>query len=232
MLGLWRQAAHGGPLSHAIGSCRSLFIGAAVFSALINLLYLTPTLYMMQVYDRAIPASGHGTLALLTLVAFAALATLSVLDWVRSRLLVRASARLDHDLAGPVMDALLRQGAGPKARAGALRDFDAFRQSLTGPALLAALDAPWTPVFLLVGFMVHWSLGLVGLLSAALLLGLALLNERATKAPLEAANREAAAGYGELEHAARSVEAVRALGMRGVLVRRQVAQRRDRKSVV
>ena len=226
MLGLWRQAAHGGPLSHAIGSCRSLFIGAAVFSALINLLYLTPTLYMMQVYDRAIPASGHGTLALLTLVAFAALATLSVLDWVRSRLLVRASARLDHDLAGPVMDALLRQGAGPKARAGALRDFDAFRQSLTGPALLAALDAPWTPVFLLVGFMVHWSLGLVGLLSAALLLGLALLNERATKAPLEAANREAAAGYGELEHAARSVEAVRALGMRGVLVRRQVAQRR------
>lgn len=226
MLGLWRHAAHSGPLSHAIGSCRSLFIGAAAFSALINLLYLTPTIYMMQVYDRAIPASGHGTLVLLTLAAFAALATLSALDWVRSRLLVRASARLDHALAGPVMDALLRQGAGPKARAGALRDFDAFRQSLTGPALLAALDAPWTPVFLLVGFMVHWSLGLVGLLSTALLLALALLNERATKAPLEAANREASAGYGELEHAARSVEAVRALGMRGVLVRRQVAQRR------
>ena len=226
MFDFWRGAPDRGAMAGAISSCRSLFIAAAVFSALINLLYLTPTIYMMQVYDRAIPAGGHATLALLTIAALGGLAALSLLDWVRSRLLVRASARLDHALAAPVMDALLRRGRGGAERASAMRDFDTFRQSLAGPALLAALDAPWTPVFLIVGFMVHWTLGVMGLFSAAVLVGLALLNERATRSPLEAANRAAAASYTDLGHAARSAEAVRALGMRRGLVARQIVHRR------
>ena len=226
MLDFWRRSPDSGVLSGAIASCRSLFVAAAMFSALINLLYLTPTLYMMQVYDRAIPAGGHATLALLTLAALGGLITLSLLDWLRSRLLVRASARLDHALAKPVMDALLQQGRGGGERANALRDFDTFRQSLAGPALLAALDAPWTPVFLIVAFMVHWTLGVTGLISAAVLAGLALLNERATSAPLEAANRAAAIAYADLDHTARAADTVRALGMRSGLVARQVAHRR------
>lgn len=227
MFEFWHSVTDDSPLSRAISPCRSLFIGAALFSALINLLYLTPTLYMMQVYDRAIPAASHATLALLSLVAVAGLAALSVLDWVRSRLLVRASARIDHALAAPVMDAIFRPNVDRAVRASALRDFDTFRQSLSGPVLLAVLDAPWTPVFVIIGFLVHWTLGLMGLVSVGLLIGLACLNERATRSPLEAANRQAAAGYAEMEHAARSADTVRALGMRSVLVRRQVAQRRQ-----
>ncbi len=227
MFYFWRHAPDGGAMTAALASCRRLFLVAAMFSALINLLYLTPTIYMMQVYDRAIPAGGHATLALLTVAAIAGLAALSLLDWVRSRLLVRASARLDHALAAPVMDAVLRRGRKGVERANALRDFDTFRQSLAGPALLAALDAPWTPVFLIVGFLVHWTLGLMGVISAVILVGLALLNQRATRAPLEAANRAAAAAYTDLDHSARSVDAVRALGMRRGLVARQVAHRRQ-----
>ena len=69
---------------------------AAGFSALVNLLYLTPTLYMMQVYDRVVPTGGLTTLAFLTVIAVLALAALSGLDWIRGRLLLRAGLRLDR----------------------------------------------------------------------------------------------------------------------------------------
>ncbi len=226
MLVDWRLPKDG-VLQRAVKSCERLILWAAAFSALINLLYLTPTIYMMQVYDRALPAGGRGTLIVLSFAAIGGLLTLSVLDWVRSRLLVRISARLDHALAGPVLGAVLSGRADAKGRGTALRDLDSVRQSLAGPALLALLDAPWSPIFLIVGFMVHWSLGLMGLISSIILIGLALLNERAVRAPIEAAGRAAAVGYAELEHASAKADSVRALGLRHGLVFRHIQYRRQ-----
>lgn len=218
----------GRPLRQAFVENRPLLLHVAVFSALLNLLYLAPTLYMMQVYDRVIPTGSHITLALLTLVTVGALATLSLLDWFRSRLLVHVSTRLNIRLAGPVLQAVLRRPNLTRVeRSAAMRDFDAFRQSFAGPALLAAFDAPWTPIYLLVGFIVHPLLGLTGAVSAVILVGLAWLNERATHKPLENANKVAAAAYTEEEYAARSSDAVRALGMRTALTVRQLEQRRE-----
>jgi ATP-binding cassette, subfamily C, type I secretion system permease/ATPase len=217
-----------GPLRQAFVENRSLLLHVAVFSALLNLLFLAPTLYMMQVYDRVIPTGSHITLALLTLATVGALATLSLLDWFRSRLLVHVSSRLDARLAGPVLQAVLRRPSLSRVeRSAAMRDFDAFRQSFAGPALLAAFDAPWTPIYLLVGFVVHPLLGLTGLVSAAVLVALAWLNERATHKPLERANQVAAAAYTEEEYASRSADTVRALGMRTALTVRQLNQRRE-----
>ncbi|NWN23169.1 type I secretion system permease/ATPase, partial [Escherichia coli] len=76
-------------------------------SALLNLLYIAPTLYMLQVYDRVIPTRGLQTLAFLTLVLIFALATLALLDGIRGRLLVRAGVRLDAALAPQILDATL-----------------------------------------------------------------------------------------------------------------------------
>ena len=84
------------PLAEALTACRTHFIWAFVFSALVNLLYLTPTLYMMQVYDRVVPTGGLTTLVLITAVAVFALAALSGLDWLRGRLMLRAGLRLDR----------------------------------------------------------------------------------------------------------------------------------------
>ncbi|MBL7373575.1 type I secretion system permease/ATPase, partial [Escherichia coli] len=78
-----------------------------MFSALLNLLYIAPTLYMLQVYDRVIPTRGLQTLAFLTLVLIFALATLALLDGIRGRLLVRAGVRLDAALAPQILDATL-----------------------------------------------------------------------------------------------------------------------------
>src|SRR3954466_12522940 len=90
-------------LREALADCRKRFMAAAVFSLLINILYLAPTLYMLQVYDRVVPTAGRITLLFITLALALALLALSALDMVRNRLLVRASQRLDALLAPRIL---------------------------------------------------------------------------------------------------------------------------------
>ena len=111
-----------GPLHAALRACKTHFAAAATFSALANLLYLAPTIYMIQVYDRAVPTGGLMTLAGLTLVVAVSLAVLSALEWLRSRVLVRAGARLDRLLAPSLLSALLSiQSLTPAARSQTMR---------------------------------------------------------------------------------------------------------------
>lgn len=214
-------------LTAAFGACRRHFLYAAIFSALLNLLYLAPTLYMLQVYDKVVPTRGAMTLGFLTLVLLFALGALSLLDLMRSRLLVRASMRLDRLLSGAVLDATLARPAA--AREGltkqALREFDNLRQTLTGIGALAVFDAPWTPIYILVAFVIHPTLGLLGLVGAAALLALAWRNERATRARLQKANEAANTAYLSQEYSAASADVVRALGMRQAMVRKHLDER-------
>jgi PrtD family type I secretion system ABC transporter len=215
------------PLVAAFRSCKAHFVWAASFSALLNLLYLAPTLYMLQVYDRVVPARGGMTLLFLTLVLAFALATLSALDAVRSRLFVRASMRLDRQLAGAILDATLarpKEGGEVMTRQ-AMRDFDTLRQTLTGGALMALFDAPWLPIYLIVSFLLNPYLGLVVLIGGGLLLVIAWLNDRATKARLQRATEAANYAYVSQEQSAGGADAVRALGMRRAMVARHLAER-------
>ncbi len=214
------------PLRRALRACRRHFLAAAAFSALVNLLYLVPTLYMLLVYDRVMPTNGVQTLVLASLVGLSAVAALSVLDWVRSRLLVRASARLERELAGPVMAAVLAQpGLSRMQRSQATRQFDTFRQALSGAAMISAFDAPWSPIYVIAGFLLHPAIGLMCLLSCGLMLGLAWMNEKSTHAPLKAANDAAAAAYGRQDYTSAWAAEVRALGMGRALVAKQLEER-------
>lgn len=215
-------------LQPAIRACRTHFAMAAAFSALINVLYLAPTIYMMQVYDRVVPTNGVMTLVFITVVVGVAIATLSSLDAVRARLMTRASLRLDRLLSELVLDRLLvRSLAKPDepSTQQAMREFDTFRQSLGGPAAIALFDVPWTPLYLIVAFAIHPTLGILVLIAGAILVTLALINERQSKAGAEEAHRANNAAYEAQETTLRKAEIVRALGMRRALVRRQIAQR-------
>ncbi|WP_184112178.1 type I secretion system permease/ATPase [Sphingomonas abaci] len=208
----------------ALERCRRHLIGAAGFSALVNLLYIVPTLYMLQVYDRVVPTQGVQTLGFLTLVLLFALACLSLLDRVRSRLLVRAGVRLDADLAPLLLDATMARPEAPAARA-AMRDFDAMRGVLTGPGMLALFDAPWTPLYVLVCFLVHPWIGLVALAGGAILPAIAWRNEVATRSGMARAQEVATRTYAAQDAMLAAAENVRALGMRRALVARQLRQR-------
>src|SRR3546814_2118212 len=142
-------------LSEAVRACRTHFILAATFSALINILYLAPTIYMMQVYDRVVPTNGVLTLIFITVVVGVAIATLSALDAIRVRLMTRASLRLDRLLSGVILDRLLARSRalpGEPSTPQARRALDLLRQSLAGPAATALFDVPWQPLYPLVAF--------------------------------------------------------------------------------
>jgi ATP-binding cassette subfamily C protein len=209
----------------ALRACRPHLMAAAVFSALINILLLAPTIYMMQVYDRVVPTEGRLTLLYLTLVVAFALATQTALESVRSRLLTLAGLRLDRLLAGGILQKLMSAMA-PGASAQGMREFDVVRQALSGPVAVAAFDIPWTPIYVLVAFMIHPALGAMTIVGGAVLVVLAVFNERATRARAREAFIAQAQAYASQEAAAANGEVVRALGMRGALRERQLADRR------
>ena len=213
------------PLADALKACRQHFVWAAVFSALVNLLYLTPTLYMMQVYDRVVPTGGLMTLVLVTAVAVFALAALAALDWLRGRLMLRAGLRLDRLLSGKVLARVVDlQAKSPNTQA--LREFDHVRSAIGGQGMLALFDAPWTPIYLLCCFLLHPAIGLLTLVGGGVLFTLAWLNERDTRPRLRKAMQSQNAAYAAQEGIAGQSEVVRALGMRQSSISRQVEQRR------
>src|SRR3569833_3707595 len=109
-------------LNEALQQCRRHFMAAAGFSLLINVLYLAPTLYMLQVYDRVVPTGGKATLFFITLGLAISLMTLSSLDMIRNRLLIRASLRLAALLAPRILQQMM--SADSAAAGQAMRDFD------------------------------------------------------------------------------------------------------------
>ena len=207
-------------MTAAFRACRRHLLNAAVFSALLNLLFIVPMLYMLQVYDRVVPTQGGTTLLFLTLVLVFGLATLSILDAIRSRLLVRASVRLDRVLAHAVLDAtLVRPGTGAQRLSKqVVREFDIFRQALSGPAILGVFDAPWSPVYVLIAFLIHPWMGVLAVVGALALLFITWRNELATREPLERANEAAGRAYAGYEFTAASADVVRALGIREALI--------------
>lgn len=213
------------PMADAFRACRPHFIGIAVFSGLLNVLFLTPSIYMLQVYDRVVPTGGLVTLGFITLAVAFALGTLAALDALRARLLVRASLRLDKILAGPLLEKLMARTA-PGAPILGMREFDILRQAISGPAALGFLDAPWTPIYVAIAFMLHPALGALTVFGGVLLVTLAVFNERSTKAKSQEATKATNAAYSAQEAAAQNADIVRALGMRGALRERQLADRR------
>ena len=213
------------PLAEALRACRTHFVWAAVFSALVNILYLTPTLYMMQVYDRVVPTGGLTTLVLISVVAVFALASLGLLDWLRQRLLLRAGLRLDRMLSPRILSRALGV-QGRTLNSQVLREFDSVRSALSGAGALALFDAPWTPLYLACCFLLHPAIGVLTLVGGAVLFALAWLNERDSRPRLARAMQSSTAAYAAQEGVAAQAEVVRALGMRAASVARQIGQRR------
>lgn len=202
-------------LSTAVRAQYPHFAVAGVFSGVINLLYLSSPLYLMQIYNRVLVSENVTTLVLLTLILVCALLTMGALDALRSQLLVRAGMRLDRSLAGRVFDALVRKSArlGYSKGSQSLRQLDQFRTFITGPGIYFAFDLPWIPLYLLLLFFIHPVLGIVATFGAAILLLLALVNERTTRPSLRIAESEGNRAYAFSENILRHSDVVVAMGM-------------------
>jgi ATP-binding cassette subfamily C protein EexD len=202
-------------LAQAIHYCRDSFQSAAIFSLFINLLMLLPSIYMMQVYDRVLGSNSTSTLLMLTLLAAVLFVMLGALEWVRSQILIRVSTRFDVLLNERLYRVLFRQAlvSGGKASAQPLGDLLVLRQFLTGNGLFAFFDAPWMPVYVGLLFLFHPAFGVVAVISAILLILLAIWNERATHDDLEQANRVSVESSNITARNLRNAEVVHAMGM-------------------
>jgi ATP-binding cassette subfamily C protein EexD len=204
------------PLRAALRACRGSLVAAGVFSLVVNLLLILPAIYMLQVYDRVLTSGSEPTLLVLTLAAVFVFLVMGGLEWVRSQILVFVSGRLEQLLAPRVHDAVFtrtRATSGRLASAQPLGDLLQLRQFLTGPGLLAFFDAPWLPVYVAVMFLFHPAFGVAAIVSAAVLLGLALWNEAATHADLAQAQQRAAESGLATQRQLRNVDAVEAMGL-------------------
>ena len=209
-------------LQQTTAACRGAFLALGGFSALVNLLMLTAPLYMLQVFDRVLTSQSTDTLLALSLLALVALLTLAALETVRSLALVRIGNWLDTRLSRFIMQAsitgALERSAGASVQG--LRDLATLRGFVAGPSMFPLMDAPWTPLFLAVIFMLHPVLGFIALGGALVLLALAVANELATRTLLARAGGAQIDAMAQAESAVRNADAIEAMGMLPNLLRR------------
>lgn len=203
-------------LQEAIILCKGTFIAAGFFSLFINFLMLVPAIYMLQLYDRVITSGSESTLLMLTLIMVILFITMGSLEWVRSQLLVRVSARLETLLNKRLFAATFKQAlmtGGSKGSSQPLDDLTGLRQFLTGNGLFAFFDAPWMPIYIAVMFMFHSWYGWMAVGTVIILSILALINEKMTSKTLKEANELAIVGRGMVNKNLRNAEVVDSMGM-------------------
>ncbi|MDA9489681.1 type I secretion system permease/ATPase [Bradyrhizobium sp. CCBAU 11361] len=205
-------------LGDALRACRSAFIGVGLMSCMINLLYLTGSVFMLEVYDRVLPSRSVPTLVGLVVIAGSLYIAQGVLDLLRGRILGRIGTSLDEALNARVFDAVVRlplmvgnrdEGLQP------LRDLDNVRSYLGSMGPGAFFDLPWLPFYMAICFLFHWLLGVTALIGAIILVTLTLITEYMSRMPAKEAMTLAARRNGLAISSRRNAEVLVAMGMAG-----------------
>lgn len=221
--------SHENNLQAALKACRGSFLSVGFFSLFVNTLMLVPTFYMIQVSGRVVPSSSTSTLIMLTLILTILMLTLGSLEWVRSRIMVRISNRLDVLLSRDVYRASFRKAlnsGGMDASAQSLNDLTSLRQFLTGNGLFAFFDAPWLPVYTAVMFLFHPWFGWMTVISAVVLVTLAYVNHRYTGGALAEANKQSLTANLHTTKSLRNAEVIESMGMLDTLMGRWAVRQR------
>lgn len=202
-------------ITEALMEFKKIFITIGVFSAVINLLMLVPSFYMLEVYDRVLASRNEYTLLMLTLMMLGLYVLTSVLEHIRSMVVIRVGARLDSFLNNRVYTAAFEQNLKKSGvNAGqALNDLTVIRQFVTGNGLFAFFDAPWFPIYMLVIFMFNVWMGVFAFVSVAVLVALAWVNELVSKKALSEANNIAVNSSNIATNNLRNAEVIEAMGM-------------------
>ncbi|AGN81458.1 peptidase [Pseudomonas putida] len=217
-------------LQAALKACKSSFLSVGFFSFCVNTLMLVPTFYMIQVSGRVVPSSSTSTLLMLTLILTVLLLTLGSLEWVRSRIMVRISNRLDVLLSRDVYRASFKralQSGGGDATAQSLNDLTSLRQFFTGAGVFAFFDAPWFPIYTVIMFLFHPWFGWMTLACGTVLSILAVVNHRVTGKALASANKENVASNVITTKTLRNAEVIESMGMLETLMNRWAKRQRN-----
>ena len=200
----------------------SFFIFAGLFSFIINMLLLTPSLYMLQVYDRVLGSRSEETLWMLTLILAVALLVMSAMELVRTKLLIKANNAIDAMLAPYLLHKMIIGATSPEGNTYpyGLKDLSAIKGFLSGNGIFALFDAPWLPVYLIILWMMNPLLLIVAVVGAVLMLILTVVNELVTRSTMESANTASRLAGSFVSAGLRNAEVVNAMGMQKGLTSR------------
>jgi PrtD family type I secretion system ABC transporter len=210
------------PLRDAVAQCRPELWASAFFSLFLNLLMLVVPIYIMQIFTRVLVSGSRETLVVLTIGAVVSMIVYGLLTLQRGNLLTRVSSKVDTMLGEAVHSALIAKSVRSTETRSiqALRDLAQVRNLLAGQEIQTLFDVPWTPIFLLVIFLLHPILGVVSLVGAILLLVLAVVNDRVTRKPLMAAGLASMKANNSASANVRNAEVVEGMGMRTAVLER------------
>src|SRR5215470_7962404 len=172
------------PVASRLHESARRMIGIAVFSGVVNVLMLSGSLYMLQVYDRVIPSRNIATLLGLSLIVLFAYLMQGYFDALRSRMLCRVATLFDAGLQEQIHTALATlplRGAKPMLMQQPLRDLDQIRAFMSSMGPTAFLDMPWIPIFLIALFLFHPLIGLTAVLGTVAIIAMTLMSERLSK---------------------------------------------------
>src|ERR1700687_5418943 len=204
------------PVAHRLHESARRMVGIAVFSGVINVLMLSGSLYMLQVYDRVIPSRNVATLLGLSLMVLFAYLVQGYFDALRARMLCRVATLFDAGLQQPIHTALATlplRGVKPLLMQQPLRDLDQVRGFMSSMGPTAFLDMPWIPIFLVALFLFHPAIGMTALLGTAAIIAMTLLTERMSRGAAKAAMDSSAQRQVLADVTQRNAEVIRALGM-------------------
>lgn len=203
-------------LAKTLLSFRREFVWVGIFSMIANILMLTPTLYMLQIYDRVMASQSELTLLFLTIIVILFFCMMAFAEWTRSRLLVRAGVRLDQALNARVFNASFEASLGQNLKnhpSEAFSNLTNIRQFLTGNGIIAMFDAPWTPIYIIIVSMLHPLLGILAIAFALIQLLMAYVGHRMTYPSSELASKAEGKSKEFLAGKLKNADAVEAMGM-------------------
>jgi ATP-binding cassette subfamily C protein len=203
------------PLNSALRACAGSLGLVFAYSCSYNLLLLAPSVYLLQIYDRVLSSRSGDTLLMLTLIVAFTVVVGGVLDALRRAALGRMGEWLEEELHPATLSACFKHAhEADRARASeAYRDLATLRQFAQTGACSTLFDALWTPLFVGVLFLVHPLLGVIGALSALLVLGLGLAGDLLTENPRARSAAAVTRSQGWFGMAIGNLQVIRAMGM-------------------
>ncbi len=202
---------------------RTTLVSIFAISGVVNVLALTGAFYMLQIYDRALTSQSIPTLVMLSILAISLYLFQGTLDVIRSQVLVRLGAKLDHrlaPLAHKVTMDMPRYGFSLAESLERGRDVDTVRSFLGGQGPMALLDLPWMPLYLGFVYILHPWLGMITLAGAIVLASLTLLTEILTRKASKDTQQSAMERLSIADSNARNAEVLKAMGFAGRALQR------------
>lgn len=201
------------PTLLAIRDLAPAYGGLLALSAVLPFLFLAGPFYGWQIIRRVLHSHNVNTMIVLAIICTFLLLVAVLIDYVRTKVLQRLGIQIDIRLNKKLFDSLYKEDANARISATSLADLNFIREFLSGPVVTGMMDAFWSPLLILVLFLMHWMFAVVAFFILALIGLLILLEQTVVSKDSQRFREASSAEIAYSASATRMLESARAMGM-------------------